>query len=172
MKLSYLSLYLIFLTISNCTSSQSQNLNELVVNEKGIFNILQTYIEEQEEYVDLEKSTILINIEEKKNGVELRLGLLYKEVLSSYLTGKKNNVIGYFKYKDITVIVFGKHNSYLFEKTNIEKSIPFFYVKPKTKIKEGEIPPPPVIYEPIVWIYTYHNSEFNIIDKGRFTLLN
>lgn len=172
MKISYLLLYLIFFTLPNCSSTQSQNLNKLDIKEKKVYNILQRFIEEQEEYAELEKSTILINIEEETKGVELRIGLLYKEILSSYLTGKKDNVIGFFKYNDITVIVFGKKNNHLFEKTNMRKPIPYFYVKPEIKTKKGEVPPPPVVYEPIVWIYTYYNGDFNLIDKGRFTLLN
>lgn len=172
MKFSYLSLYLLFFIFPNCGSTQSQNLNKLDIKEKEVYNVLQSFIEEQEEYADLEKSTILINIEKAKKGVELRIGLLYKEILSAYLIEKKDNVIGFFKYEGITVIVFGKKNNPLFEKTNIKKPIPFFYVKPEAKTKKGEIPPPPVIYEPIVWIYTYYKGDLKLKDKGRFTLIN
>lgn len=172
MKFSYLSLFLIFFTLPNCGPTQGQNLNKLDIKEKKVYNILQTIIREEKEYSDIDKNCILIKVEKTNNGVELKIGLLYEEILSSYLTEKKDNVIGFFDYEGITVIVFGDKNNNLFKKTNVKKNIPFFYVKPEIKIKDEEIPPPPVIYEPIVWIYTYYNKEFNLIDKGRFTLLN
>lgn len=158
-------------SFSGCKANQGNELNMLTVKDTQINEAIKVLFKDESEYGNLEKSVIIIKIEKSENGYEIRIGALYKESLSSYLSGKKDKPFGFFEFEEITVVVFGEEEISLFEKTNKTKSIPFLEAKPELKVKEGEIPPPPVIYEPVVWIYTYENGKLKLTDKGRFTLL-
>lgn len=164
--------FIVFLcSFSGCKTNQGIYVNMLMVKNTQISEAIKVVIKEEFEYGNLEKSAIIIKIEKSKNGYEIRIGALYKESLSSYLSGKKDKPIGFFEFEEITVVVFGEDEMSLFENTNKTKSLPFLEVKPELKVKEGEIPPPPVIYEPVVWVYTFENGNLKLTEKGRFTLL-
>lgn len=158
-------------SFSGCKANQSNELNMLRVKDTQINEALKVFVKEEAEYGSLEKSVIIIKLEKDNNGNEIRIGALYKESMSLYLTGKKDKPFGFFDYEGITVIVFGENENLLFEKTNIKKVIPFLEAKPELKTKEGKVPPPPVVYEPIIWVYLYNNGKLELVDKGRFTLL-
>ncbi|MDD4727447.1 MAG: hypothetical protein PHN55_01685 [Dysgonamonadaceae bacterium] len=169
-KLLILSFIFVW-SFSGCKASQCNEFNMLRVKDTQINDVLEVFIKEEAEYGNLEKSVIIIKSEKSDNSNEIRIGALYKESMSSYLMKKKDRPIGFFDYEGVTVIVFGENENLLFEKTNIKKIIPFLEAKPDLKIKEGEVPPPPVIYEPIVWIYLFNNGKLELVDKGRFTLI-
>ncbi len=158
-------------SFSGCKAHQGNELNMLTVKDTQINEAIKVVVKEESEYGNLEKSAIIMKIEKSKNGYEIRIGALYKENLSSYLSGKKDKPFGFFEVEEVTVVVFGEEEMSLFEMTNKTKNLPFLQSKPELKVKEGDIPSPPVIYEPIVWIYTYENEKLKLTDKGRFTLL-
>ena len=159
------------LSFSSCKASQEKELNMLIVEDAQINDAIKVLVEEEFEYGNLEKSAIIIKIEKLINGYEVRIGALFKESISSYLSDKEDKPFGFFEFEGVAVIVFGEEESLLFEKTNNKKSFSFLKAEPELKVKEGEIPPPPVIYEPIVWIYAYEDEKLKLTDKGRFTLL-
>jgi hypothetical protein len=164
-------LFVFFLSFSSCKSSHRNELNMLTVKDTQINEAIKELLIEESDYGNLEKSVILIKMEKLEIGYEIRMGALYKENISSYLSGKKDKPLGLFEFEGITVAVFGEEESLLFEKTSNTQSFPFLKAKSELKVKEGEIPPPPVIYEPIVWVYAYENGKLKLTDKGRFTLL-
>ncbi len=164
-------LFVFFWSFSSCKANQRNELNMLTVKDTQINEAIKALLIEESDYRNLKKSAILIKIEKLEIGYEIRMGVLYKETISSYLSGKKDKPLGLFEFDGITVAVFGEEESLFFEKTSNIQSFPFLEAKPELNVKEGEIPPPPVIYEPIVWVYTYENGKLKLTDKGRFTLL-
>jgi hypothetical protein len=166
-----LFILLCFGYFSNCSANGKNELTMLLVKEPQIYKFLNDIIKEEDEHSNLQKSTLILKIENVENSFEIRAGMLYEENISSYLSEKSDKAIGFFEYKGVVVIVFGEDISTFFEKTNKNKSFSFLEERPKFKTKEGQPPPPPVIYEPIVWIYLYRDGKFELTDKGRFTLL-
>lgn len=156
---------------SGCKANQGNRLDLLTVKDIQLNQAIQLVIKEESEYGKLDKSALIIRIEKSLNGFEIRIGTLYKENLNSFLSGKTDKPFGFFEFDKVTVLVFGEEEKSLFEKTGKTKSLPFLKSKPEIKVKEGEIPPPPVIYEPIVWIYSHENGKLQLKEKGRFTLL-
>ncbi len=156
---------------SGCKANQENELNMLTVKDAQINDALKVLVKEESEYRNLGKSAIIFKIEKSEIGYEIRIGTLFKESLSLYLREKKDKPFGFFKFENVTVIVFGEEDRLLFEKTNNTKNLTFLEPKSELKVKEGEIPPPPVIYEPVVWIYTYENGKLKPTEKGRFALL-
>lgn len=143
----------------------------LAVKDTQINKALEVLVKEESKYGNFKKSAVIIKIERLENGYEIRMGTLYKESISLYLSEKKDKPFGYFEFEDVTFVVFGEGENTFFEKTANKKNIPFLEVRPKLKTRKRGIPPPPVIYEPVIWIYTYENGKLELIDKGRFTLL-
>lgn len=164
-------LFVFFWSFSSCKANQRNELNILIVKDTQINEAIKALLIEESDYGYLGKSAILIKIEKLEIGYEIRMGALYKENISLYLAGKKDKPLGLFEFEGITVVVFGEEESLLFEKTSNTKRFSFLEAKSELKVKEGEIPPPPVIYEPIVWVYAFENGKLKLTDKGRFTLL-
>lgn len=158
-------------SFSSCKAYQENELNMLIVKDFQIIEVLNKIVKEESEYGGIENHLLIVRVEKKKSSYEIRIGSFSKNSMSSYLTGKKDKPLGFFEYEGITVVVFGLKERLFFEKTNNTKGFPFLEAKPKMKVEEGKIPPPPVIYEPIVWIYMYENEKLQFIDKGRFSLL-
>ena len=173
MKINKLLIFLIasIFSLSSCKANQGNGLNMLKVLSNQLNEVIESFINEEAKYGDIKKNTIIIKLENSNDVKELRMGALYEESLSSYLINKKDKPLGFFDYKNLTVIVFGENESTLFEKTNTKKIFPFLEIKIEKEVKKGEVPPPPVIYEPVVWIYVYEKGKFDLKDKGRFTLL-
>lgn len=158
-------------SFSSCKANQESVLHMLIVKNIQINGVLYGIVKEESEYGGIENELVIIKFEKDESGYEIRIGSLSKKSMSSYLTGKKDKPFGFFEYDGVTVVVFGVEEKLLFEKTNNTKSFSFLEAKPELMVKEGEIPPPPVIYEPIVWVYAFENWQLKLTDKGRFTLL-
>lgn len=160
----------VFWSFSSC-QAQRNEFAFLIVKDIQINEILKQVLVEESKYGSTENKIIIMRVENDKNEYEIRIGILSEESISPYLTGKQDKPVGFFDFEGVTVVVFGEDGNMFFEKTINKKYIPFLEAKPEVKIKEGEVPPPPVIYEPIIWIYIYNNEKFILTDKGRFTLL-
>lgn len=158
-------------SVSCCMANNQTELLMLKPKDLQITEVLELIIKDESEYGNIEISTILFKIEKLEIGYEIRIGTLYTESISSYLAGRKDKPLGYFEYEGVTVIVFGEEEKLLFDKTNKMKSFDFLKTKPELKDNKVEIPPPPVIYEPVIWVYTYEHGKLKQKDKGRFSLL-
>lgn len=156
-----------FCTLLGCKANR--NINMLSIDDIQVHYAIKTTIEEESKYGDLNKKIIIVKTKKIKNSYEIRIGALYKEDVSHYLSNKKDAPYGFLELNGVYVIVFGENNTPLFLKNNITNIFPFLESTTSSKLKNT--PPPPVIYEPIVWIYTYVNRELKLEDKGRFTLL-
>lgn len=164
--------FFIFLgNFSFCMTTQCCRLNLLTIKDMGFIRVLSDIIEEEMKYGEINHELILIRVDKDINGFEVRVGLLSKKSMSDYLTEKTDTAFGYFEHKGITGIVYGVEGGVLFNKKNNKKFFSYLNPKPEIKNKVGKVPPPPVVYEPIVWIFNYGNNEFKLINKGRFTLL-
>ncbi len=171
-KIKLICFFVFAWNLYSCKAIQGPKLCLLKIKDVSINKILEDFVKEENSYSDVDKSIIIIRIEESNNNKEIRIGALYKEVLELYLLDKKDKSIGYFDYNGVTVIVFGKTENSFFEKTDIEKEIFLNKTKHKLKERKTEVPPPPLIFEPIIRIYLYKEGNFELTHKGRFALLS
>lgn len=155
----------------SCKASQMTELFLLDVKESQVKEAFKLFVEEERKYGDVTNSIFIVKIEKSEKNYELRIGALDKESMSSYLVEKHDKPFGYLNYEGVTIIVFGEDKNPFFEKSSIKSNFSFFKSNKKLKIKKGEIPPPPVIYEPVIWIYIYEKGKLELMHKGRFTLL-
>lgn len=167
-KLLFWSLSIIW-NFTNC-KAQDLKLYPLKVIESEINKVIKEIVVEESQYVEIEKEIGVIRLEKNVNEIEIRIGTLTKKLLYLYLSGKNDNPVGFFNFEGVDFIVFGDNTDILFSKDNDNKDVLFLEVEPKPKIKKG-IPPPPLVFEPIVWIYTYKLGKLELISKGRHYLL-
>lgn len=164
-------LIVILWSTSGCMTKKAQKIDMLKVKDTQINQAIKIVIKEESEYSKIENSIVIIRAEQLETGYEIRIGSIYKENLNSFLSGKVDKLLGYFESEKVPVLVYGVDEISLFEKSGQATILPIPKSKPRVKVKEGEIPPPPVIYEPVVWIYSFEHGNLELKEKGRFTLL-
>ena len=126
--------------------------------------IIKTVFEHLEEYSILKKSVIVLNINNIDNFYELKAAGLEKEELRWYLEGKRERLFGYTDFNGIPVLIYGNsaHKFYdrTKDKTSFDFLIPYTHKKAKNK---GKIAGEPEIFEPMVWVYFYHDDKFELL---------
>lgn len=172
MRVNKLLILFIIMCFAGCKTSQIYEVPKLKIKEIQIKKALALLEKEEYQYGSLQKQVAIIRIESIDDRIELRLGMLSKKNMKFYLKDVKDELVGFFYYNKITVVVFGEQKSIFFKKTNKKKDMPFLKPEPKLEVKAGEIPPPPVIYEPFVWIYNYDKGVLKMVTMGRFSLLS
>jgi hypothetical protein len=76
---------------------------------------------------------------------------------------------GYTKYKNTEIIFSGIRDSSFMKLENTKFKFSYL-LKKKNKVYEiGEIPPPPVAFEPTVWVYYYNfeDNKFELLSVGK-----
>jgi len=81
---------------------------------------------------------------------------------------KRDKLRGYFSYKHKNILVFGDDNN-LFKTSGHFKT--FNFIKLSSDQNETIKNEPPIIFEPLVWIYNIKKAKINFIGKGRYYLL-
>ena len=170
-KIVLICLFVFSGNLNSCRTIQSPKIYLLKIKNMSIKDIIEDFVKEESTYSDVNKNTIIIRIEEFNNIKEMRIGAIDKQVLEIYLLDKKDKPVGYLDYNGITVIVFGVDENTFFEKTNIKKEILLNKIENKLKKRKSKVPPPPLVFEPVIRIYLYKDGEFKLTDKGRFSLL-
>jgi len=167
----YAIIFFLIFSLISCNNERTR-IYRLKVKEVEINRILKKIILKEKRDFNVKDLIIVLTLDKKKNrkDYEIRIGRIYEKGANMFLSEIKNPM-GFFKYKNVLVVVFGNDDTELFfKKTNVKKYFSFLEKKTKSVLKEGEIPPPPVPFEPIVWIYSYNNGKIELIDSGRFGL--
>lgn len=163
--------FMLFLSLS--ISAQSKNdpvvVSELKLVDVRIKNILNRINLAIEEGDGKSEKVFVIRSRKKTDYFELRFSVLHENDFSWFLLDKKDKLRGCFSYKNKNVLVFGDDNN-LFKASGHFKSFDFIRLKAdQNEIVNNE---PPIIFEPLVWIYNIRKANINFIEKGRYYLLD
>lgn len=115
------------------------------------------------QYHDLEKSIFIINIKKHNDNYILEFSITYKQNIDYILENNQFPLYGYFKDYICPVFVFSNNENPFFHKISKIAKIPWVNIKKVQKSKKNKFPPPPIIYEPKIWIYEFKNNTFNLI---------
>jgi hypothetical protein len=151
-------------------SVKNNEVELLEVSDLKIQGILDTTKKQIENHYRMEDRVYIMRCENINNSFEIRLSTFNEGSLSDYLRDKKDKLAGYFYNGDNVVLVFGEYSP-IFKKSAKFKEFGFLKSIQKKLYKEGEIPPPPVNYEPIVLIYRYEGGQFTLEEQGIVSLL-
>lgn len=170
MKSILISFFVLIYSLS--IKAQSQNDSVVVLKldlvDKRIKNILNKINLVTDEGDGKSDKVFIIRSKKQKNYSELRFSVLHKNDFSWFLLDKKDKLRGYFSYKHKNVLVFGDED-YLFKVSSHSKS--FDFIKIRSGQNETVNNEPPIIFEPLVWIYNIKKAKINFIGKGRYYLL-
>ncbi len=126
--------------------------------------IVKTVFEHLEENSILEKSVIVLNINNIDDTYEIKATGLEKEELRWYLEGKRERLFGYTDFNRIPVMIYGNSAHKFYNKTKDKTSFDFLIPYKHTKEKnKGKIADEPEIFEPMVWVYFYHDDKFELL---------
>lgn len=165
-----MSLLLSILTIA---CSMQTELHELKGISNGMRdNVIVPVFESIDSEYSKEKSVIVLRITSRHNGHEVKAAVLYKDDFKWYLVDKKDKLFGFTKYGGVLVLVFGESADEFYQKTRRKETFPFLealdYEKDTTP---AEIEMEADMFEPVVWQYSVMKKDFELIDKGAFSLL-
>jgi hypothetical protein len=150
--------------------AQGGGIKVLDVKDTQVFTLLDEVI--RHEKTDTIKGGIyVIKITEGDTSQELRVGNFSVNIFSKYVLGKKDKLLGFFKYRGYFIFVYGKSTLALFQKTRKECSFDFFTERSKKLKREEAVSEPPDVIEPTVWLYDYRNNVITFKDVGYFNLL-
>lgn len=175
-----LFVYIAFLSIGYTSCSQetvSRDVNELNLDERGILLILDQLYEEEIANYNWTRSVCIINTKKVEQRYEIRVSFVYREDLDPYISESHamDSLYGYFEFRKMDALVFGNEADVFFHKSGEKKSISYLNVGTHLHEKEGKestFSPPPLVFEPLVWIYAYDRGDFSYVDKGLFHLLD
>ncbi|WP_313260640.1 hypothetical protein [Sphingobacterium sp.] len=122
----------------------------------------------------MKKSVIVLNINKIDNNYGIKPTGAEKEELRWYLEGKRERLYGYSNFKGIPVMIYGNSAHKFYKKTKDNESFDFLIPYKHKKVKnKGEIADEPEIFEPMVWVYLYHDDKFELlINEMALPLLN
>jgi hypothetical protein len=154
-----------FSTQSGHSSNYSRLVNELSLDVEEVNRIITEVIAGQS-IQDWDRAVILLRVQKKDGEYEVRGTKINKVHFGWLLRGKKDRIFGFFEYSGKEVLVFGESADRFFSKTDRTRTFEFLEIKPEKEI--NEIPQPPPVFEPKVWIYNYVNGDlvFRMIDYG------
>lgn len=170
MKSILVSFFVLILSLSLKAQSQNDSVVVLKLNlaDNRIKNILNKINLVPDEGDGKSDKVFVIRSKNKNVYSELRFSVLHKNDFSWFLLDKKDKLRGYFLYKDKNVLVFGDDDN-LFKVSSHSKS--FDYIKIRSCQNETINDEPPIIFEPLVWIYNIKKAKITFIEKGRYYLL-
>ncbi|WP_419026903.1 hypothetical protein [Culturomica massiliensis] len=145
-------------------------LDSLLIKQQQIAEILDKVLKEDAEWYpkeNLNKNIGLIWLDRLETDNEVALCLLDTSNIPVYRIIWQNNIIGFFKYKDMYFFVLGKDSYHFFGQTDNKKFFLFWKPRPERKSKPGVIPPPPPIIEPDYWHYYYNKDSLKFIGVWR-----
>lgn len=156
----------LFLIVLLCCNIQT-TVCFLTTKENKIENeVVKTVFEYLEENSILKKSVIVLNINNIGNTYEIKATGVEKEELKLYLEDKRERLFGYSDFKGILVMVYGNDAHKFYNKTTTKTSFDFLTPYKRKIVKsKGIIEDEPEIFEPMVWIYSYHDDKFELIMK-------
>lgn len=149
---------LILIVIGNYYNCQKINL--LKLQKEEFTNIIDEIYNETDTYYDWNKAIFTINIMKYPKYYRIEISIAYKQDADYILRNNKSHIYGFLEYNNHPILVFSNDVSPFFCKT--DKTIILDWLKLK-KEKKYKIPPPPIIYEPKIWIYKFTNNTFEFI---------
>lgn len=157
-----------FLLISVAAAQNESHITYVEPKYQDIFKII-TDAHDEIEGAFTENNVFVINVNKKNNVYEIKAGPINKNDFGWLLRHTKAIPYGFFKIKNITVIVFGDSAEVVFKKT--QKTTIYDWLKPLPPIKDIDMIVNP-IFEPPVWLYEFSKNEFRFIDVNRIELIN
>jgi len=139
-------------------------INNLKVNYQQMDSILLQLCREYN--IDKKNDAIIVEVKKKTNGNEIRITFDSKNNFLWIMRDKKEEILGYYFFNEIPVLVFGDVSD-IFNETKTYQE--FKWLKPLLNPKSPkpeEIPLPPVIYEPEVWFYKVQDGKFKFQYRG------
>jgi len=165
---SLFSLFLISLYVfSNC-ATEPENIRELKITNTDIYTLLDTFLLEELEYINKDLEVLIITFKKDSNECQFRLTHISRNSLNTLFYEHRKLFLGYFQYKSFPVFVFGPPKNDFFRLGNRNQN--FEYLKKKEELESSEIPPPPSLFEPIVYFYRYKDATISFEKAGRFYL--
>lgn len=170
MKSFIMVLWLTLIASSIC-SSQEQAIKLLNIRNSQIVTILNEVIL-HEKTDSIRNELYVVKIKKHETHYQFRIASFSKKVFSSFFVDKKEPLLGYFKHRGYSVLVFSPSIPAFFSENENGKMFEFLKNGTLSFKKEDDRLFPPDVIEPTVWIYNFMNEKMILKEAGYFNLLN
>ena len=171
MKPTLIIILIIFVTFR----IQAQvDLREIrLINVKCQLNqVIDTVYNTNKPFYDENELVFIMNCKKKFSYYELKMAAVKKKNLPWLRRDSREKLRGFIKQDNKLVIVFGDLNP-CFEETDIVEKFEWVQpLLPDTSSRKGKKPPPPRIFEPMVFIFEYRNNAFEFVKTGLVRILD
>lgn len=159
-------------------SLHKNNLNNsikvdlLTVNNDKVIPILKYVKEDFKTDHNFTNQIFVLRTEMMSDTLEVIASIYNEEYFGKCRKPTLFGLYGLFKFDGSNVIVFGRDSRVLFNKTGEQKMLNLLKFNRNTSVgSSSQIPYPPVIFEPIVWIFSGTSNNLSFKEKAQFNLI-
>lgn len=161
----------------SCSSNKNimekaSKINLLSVSSTEVESVLKDVRDAYNQEYEFTNQVFILRTEKVRDRLEVILSVYDVSDFSNCFQASLFPLYGLYKFEDSSVLVYGNDSQKLFKKKGEQIAIDLLECKKnKTEIKEGSIPYPPEIFEPIVWIYSGNSDKLTFREQAQFNII-
>lgn len=168
-NLLFVCISLLILQNINYSVAYGEEFKKLIVLDSQLVHEIESILLKESEVNN--QFILFIRVGKNDSVGELRIGAISRSLAGIFLADIHDKPVGCFYHQSTLVMVYGENDSTLFRRTT-DIILPDIIVgEMESKSDTSDIPPPPVIIEPVVWIFEYASGDLKLKTTGRFTLV-
>lgn len=118
-----------------------------------------------------DKAVFILNFIKDGKNIECRSSVVYRQDFGWLLRETKEYLYGYFEFNEYPVLVFGKTSRLFLKRTESTKKLDWTKKNKRIRKIKKDIAPPPIHFEPDVWIHTVEDTIFKFKKRGPYKIL-
>lgn len=176
MRFIYFIIIVAALSIS-CSSNKNimekaSKIDLLSASSTEVESILKDVRDAYKQDYEFTNQVFILRTEKIRDSLEVVLSVYDVSDFSNCFQASLFPLYGLYKFEESSVLVYGNDSQKLFNKKGKQMAFDLLECKKnKTEITHGEIPYPPEIFEPIVWIYTGNSNNLTFKEQSQFNII-
>lgn len=151
---------------------QASKIDLLSANSAEVESVLKDVRDAYKQDYEFTNQVFILRTEKVGDRLEVILSVYDVSDFSNCFQASLFPLYGLYKFEDNSVLVYGDDSQKLFKKKGEQIAFDLLECKKnKTEIKEGDIPYPPEIFEPIVWIYSGNSNSLTFREQAQFNII-
>jgi len=161
----------------SCSSNKNvigkaPNIELLSASSTEVESILEYVRDAYRQDHEFTDQVFILRTEKVRDSLEVIVSLYDVSDFSNCFQASLFPLFGLYKFNAKSVLVYGNDSRKLFKKTGERMRFVLLECKKnKTEMNNGEIPYPPEIFEPIVWIFSGNSNKLTFREQTQFNII-
>lgn len=176
MRFIYFIIIVAALSIS-CSSNKNimekaSKIDLLSASSTEVESILKDVRDAYKQDYEFTNQVLILRTEKIRDSLEVILSVYDVSDFSNCFQASLFPLYGLYKFEDSSVLVYGNDSEKLFNKKGEQMAFDLLECKKnKIEMTYGNIPYPPEIFEPIVWIYSGNPNSLTFKEQSQFNII-